>query len=596
MVIRIVAFIVALFFLQTISFAQPPQIFMDGQFDDWQTLNPIYSDSLNDQISGNLDFGKLWAVNDADYLYMRIEVGDEINLQDLNDVTLYLDTDDNASTGTPIHGIGAELEWNFGNRDGIFKSSSGQTFINHSDIGLVTLPTITSTEFEIAIDRNAHPDNIHPLFAGNTIRIVFIDQGPGQDHLPDSPGGVPYIFSTQYPPPLPALSIKQTDANSVRILTYNVLSDGLFVPSRLPSFTRILQAVEPAIIGFEEIYNHNAVETANQVEAILPSSGQEQWYSAKEGPDIIAVSRFPILSSYEVEGNGGFLIDLNPAINSQLLLIVAHLPASSNNTGRQWEADAIMAFIRDAKNPGGIITLPTDTPIMIIGDLNLVGYAQQLTTLLSGDIVNTGQFGNPFPPDWDNSDFDYILPRSTDIPFFYTWYSTSSSFSPGKLDYMIFSDSVIESVRKFVLFTPAMSSDSLAAYNLLAGDATTASDHLPVVSDFRLTSITALYHNSNSAPKGFLLEQNYPNPFNPSTTIRFHIPATSQVKLEIYNTVGEKVRTLLNEQLAANSYKVVWDGKNDLGEAVGSGIYFMRLSAISNKGYFSDFKKMIFLK
>ena len=373
-----------------------------------------------------------------------------------------------------------------------------------------------------------------------------------------------------------------------------MLSDGLFESGKLPAFTRILQAIEPEIIGFQEIYNHSASETASQIESILPSPGQ-QWYSSKGGPDNIVVSRFPILSSYQIEGNGGFVIDLNPAFNSQLLLIVAHLPASSNNSGRQWEADAIMAFIRDAKNSGGVITLPTDTPMMIIGDLNLVGYAQQLITLLTGDIVNTGQFGNPFAPDWDDSDFDHILPRSTDIPFFYTWYSPFSTYSPGKLDYMIFSDSVIESVKKLVLFTPAMSADSLAAHNLQSGDVEIASDHLPLVSDFVLTSTTGLEYLANDLPD-FGLGQNYPNPFNPSTIIRFQIPVTSEVKLEVYNNLGEKVKTLLNVQLQPNDYDVVWDGTNDNGLTVSNGVYFLMLNAMNERGNYFDSKKIVLLK
>jgi endonuclease/exonuclease/phosphatase family metal-dependent hydrolase len=587
--------IILMLIFPLIVLAQPPQIFMDGQFEEWQSVSPLYSDPPGDQQSGNLDFGKLWVTNDGDYLYLRIEVGEEINMQDLNNITLYLDTDDNASTGISIHGIGAELQWTFGTRNGIFKVGSSSFPVAHRNIGLVTMPTITSNEFEIALDRQAKPDNLHLLFTNSTIRVVFIDEGIGQDHLPDVPGGVSFTFAAQYPLPVNPISIRHNNSNSFRILSYNVLSDGLFESSKVPAFTRILQAIRPTIIGFQEIYNHSASETANQVESILPSPGQ-QWYSSKGGPDNIVVSRYPILSSYQIEGNGGFVIDLNPDFNSQLLLIVAHLPASSNNSGRQLEADAIMAFIRDAKNPGGLITVPTGTPMMIIGDLNLVGYAQQLITLLTGDIVNTGQFGNPFPPDWDDTDLDHILPRSTDIPFFYTWYSPPSSYSPGKLDYMIFSDSVIESVKKFVLFTPAMSSDSLVANNLQPGDVETASDHLPLVSDFVVTNTTGFNNHANNLRKGFGLEQNYPNPFNPSTTIRFHIPTNSHVKLAIYNTLGETVKTLLNEQLAPNEYDARWDGKNDSDTMVSGGIYFVRLSAASETGLFADVKKIVHLK
>jgi hypothetical protein len=73
-------------------------------------------------------------------------------------------------------------------------------------------------------------------------------------------------------------------------------------------------------------------------------------------------------------------------------------------------------------------------------------------------------------------------------------------------------------------------------------------------------------------PSGFSLEQNYPNPFNPSTTIQFSIPEQSFVKLEIFNTLGEKVSTLVSELLYAGSYKYEWSAGN-----LPSGIYFYRL-------------------
>ncbi len=88
-------------------------------------------------------------------------------------------------------------------------------------------------------------------------------------------------------------------------------------------------------------------------------------------------------------------------------------------------------------------------------------------------------------------------------------------------------------------------------------------------------------------PDAFNLSQNYPNPFNPSTTIRFSIPEHSFVKLEIFNTLGEKVTTLVSEELNAGNYKYEWSAGN-----YPSGIYFYRLSANT----FSKVNKMIFLK
>jgi hypothetical protein len=90
------------------------------------------------------------------------------------------------------------------------------------------------------------------------------------------------------------------------------------------------------------------------------------------------------------------------------------------------------------------------------------------------------------------------------------------------------------------------------------------------------------------------LRQNYPNPFNPSTRIAFLIPEgqSQQVSLVIYNVAGAKVKTLVNGIMKPGRYESVWNGRNDRGETVGSGVYFYRLQQRN----FVDTKKMILLK
>lgn len=93
-------------------------------------------------------------------------------------------------------------------------------------------------------------------------------------------------------------------------------------------------------------------------------------------------------------------------------------------------------------------------------------------------------------------------------------------------------------------------------------------------------------------PKEFSLNQNFPNPFNPTTTISYALPANSYVKLVVYNILGQKVKTLVDEEQTAGYRQVVWNGQNDRGEAVGSGIYFYRIHA----GDFTKTAKMSLLK
>jgi hypothetical protein len=97
---------------------------------------------------------------------------------------------------------------------------------------------------------------------------------------------------------------------------------------------------------------------------------------------------------------------------------------------------------------------------------------------------------------------------------------------------------------------------------------------------------------SESVPLTFELEQNYPNPFNPSTIISYQIPQTEMVTLEIYNALGQKVRTLINESKDVGQYQITWNGINDAGNHLSSGIYFYRLHA----GKFVKVMKMILLR
>jgi hypothetical protein len=104
----------------------------------------------------------------------------------------------------------------------------------------------------------------------------------------------------------------------------------------------------------------------------------------------------------------------------------------------------------------------------------------------------------------------------------------------------------------------------------------------------------AVFYNPDYVyiPKEFLLTQNYPNPFNPATTIRYEIPNESRVVLKVYNMLGQEVRTLANTTQGRGVYHVQWDGKNESGNMVSSGVYLYRLEA----GSTVKSRKMLFIK
>jgi len=93
-------------------------------------------------------------------------------------------------------------------------------------------------------------------------------------------------------------------------------------------------------------------------------------------------------------------------------------------------------------------------------------------------------------------------------------------------------------------------------------------------------------------PLSFKIDQNYPNPFNAATTIQYQLPKAGEVRLTIYNLLGQIVKVFQPGRQAAGSYTISWDGKDRKGSQVGSGIYLYRLEA----GEFSQFRKMTLIK
>ncbi|MGB8657487.1 MAG: T9SS type A sorting domain-containing protein [Candidatus Zixiibacteriota bacterium] len=97
---------------------------------------------------------------------------------------------------------------------------------------------------------------------------------------------------------------------------------------------------------------------------------------------------------------------------------------------------------------------------------------------------------------------------------------------------------------------------------------------------------------NKNAPGSFSLSQNHPNPFNPETDIAYFVPSNCHVNLTIFNIMGQKVITLVDEEQPSGEKSVHWDGKGQNGQEVASGIYFYRLRA----GEYNEVRKMIMMK
>jgi hypothetical protein len=93
-------------------------------------------------------------------------------------------------------------------------------------------------------------------------------------------------------------------------------------------------------------------------------------------------------------------------------------------------------------------------------------------------------------------------------------------------------------------------------------------------------------------PEVFALHNNYPNPFNPITNIRYDIPEVSDVRIDIYNLAGQRVRTLVSREHQPGRYRIKWNATNDFGSPVASGMYIYRIHAKD----FVSVKKLLLMK
>jgi hypothetical protein len=121
---------------------------------------------------------------------------------------------------------------------------------------------------------------------------------------------------------------------------------------------------------------------------------------------------------------------------------------------------------------------------------------------------------------------------------------------------------------------------------------TAATDGKPVGDYSWFGTISAVKETSSQVPSTFSLSNAYPNPFNPTTNIKFSIAKNENVKLMVFNVLGQKIKTLVNGEMKAGSYNATWNGKDESGVNVASGIYFYKLESQS----FNSTKKMILMK
>ncbi|MBL7946943.1 MAG: hypothetical protein JNN32_12845 [Flavobacteriales bacterium] len=476
-----------LFFLTPLfAGAQGATITLDGHFDDWNGTLTTWNDA--NAPSGGVDLISMQVTNDQDLLFIKLRLGAETDL--LDDLTphgirLYIDGDNNAATGLAVQsGYGAELQIRFDTRT-VTEYFGASSNVSWSTLDLVPLPTVTSTVFEIAIARNARPDGTNLLFTSSTIKVLFRETDGG-DAMPDAGSVLSYTFDDAFQATTTPIPLTRVDPEAVRLTAWNVLGDGITAPALQGPYQRILSALDPDILGFSECVTSTPAQVKSRLDTWIPIGGSG-WQVVKDDFDMVIASRWPIITTWaQLNRQFAALIDLPATYATDLLFTAAHLNCCTADATRQAQLDAYVQFVQDARVPGGLIDLPSGTPMVYAGDLNTVGWAQQLLTLATGDIQDNATYGPDGPMDWDGSGLDRAPCRQNQARMAYTWRNNNSAYPSGMLDHLYYTDAVAELVGSFALRTESMSATTLLASGLEEDDTSLSSDHLPITADLSL--------------------------------------------------------------------------------------------------------------
>ncbi|MEW5701765.1 MAG: T9SS type A sorting domain-containing protein [Candidatus Zixiibacteriota bacterium] len=141
-------------------------------------------------------------------------------------------------------------------------------------------------------------------------------------------------------------------------------------------------------------------------------------------------------------------------------------------------------------------------------------------------------------------------------------------------------------------YAPGYDEAGFVDFVFIATDGFLADTLVVTIEVFDVAAAVRSVSDGNNVPTTYALDQNYPNPFNAGTVVRFALPHDSKVRLEVFNVLGRKVRTLLNEFRPLGVYAVDWDGTDDRGKPLSTGVYFYRIQTED----YTNTRSMLILK
>lgn len=304
----------------------------------------------------------------------------------------------------------------------------------------------------------------------------------------------------------------------LRVMCWNVRLESVVPPNgvRSASFVRLVRAIQPDLIALQEVLRPAAVEKIKLLmTSELPLPGGEAW-SFHSVADNMIISRYPLQRPagepvvefpYPELGVPDFHYGYATALLKKpgnrgdpgFYVVALHNKSGvgeKNERLRQLQSDSIARWLRNLRDDGSPTALATGTPIIILGDMNVLTNAslQPFQTLISGDVVDEATFGPDFDIDWDGTDLADAQPSHNGHgEHFYTWRNDDTPFDPGALSRVIYTDSVLSVTQSVVVDTTTMPAEDLSSLGLLQSDVLFGGkpgyfDHLPLVVDFSTRS------------------------------------------------------------------------------------------------------------
>lgn len=505
--------------LKNVIMPAPPGMVIDGRFDEWNAI-PV---AINDPIDANsiVDFRVIKAFSDDRFVYLMIEVGNFVNAQGLDGAAfIFLDVDGHPVTGKRsggMDGVDAIIELTPPNRDQPGKPGMGVGLrstayhppatmredyklaaLNTYDIGLLFAPTHQGTRFEFRIDRGARLPDCPPLFLDKqfTFKVTFLnltgaaedEAGPFTQELtpttdPASTAQTP-IIQTADP-------LARAEGTVLRAMSWNIERGAIFKKS--DAFARSIKAIAPDVILFQEMTDKNSAGQIQQfLDEHLPQAESQHWAVAfgTAGGDLrcAIASRYPLeaipsLSKITVENRSGkpaqparaecsrMIVDGKSVLVTSLHLKCCGRAGGTEDQTRINECKAIHSAIRSVLPGGANAEGETWAGVLMAGDLNLVGSRTPLEMLA----IQT---------DLDKTSLSIVEPYQLDGLSNLTWADRTQPFTPGRLDFMLYSDSTMRVLRAFVYDSADLSTIWAQSKDVKEDDTQNTSDHLPVVTDF----------------------------------------------------------------------------------------------------------------